>query len=89
MRLLTPEQMDVAQSGSPLAMKTQGTPSGLITFTVTPVDGLFAVASSPFEFVGAHEGYPTASEAISRMLACASAAARDEFPPLLAVERAA
>lgn len=80
MKTLTPEQMDTAQKITPVAMKTQDTPGGIVTFTVTPTEGRYALASTPFEVIGAHEGYSTIGAAIARMLSCAEAVAHDRFP---------
>lgn len=88
MKTLTPQQMDEAQGTTPVAMKSQETPSGVVTFTITRVDDCFAVASSPFEVIGAPEAHPTMPEAIDRMLECARAVANDQFPPCR-VEQAA
>lgn len=90
MTRLTAHQMDAAQGRTPVALKALESPSGPITFSVTPIDGVFALASVPFEVVGAHEVHETLSAAIARMLECASAVSRDEFPPAQPVaERAA
>lgn len=80
MKTLTPKQMDVAQETAPVAMKTQETPGGIVTFAVTPLDTHYALSSAPFEVVGAHEGYSTIGAAITRMLSCADAVAHDRFP---------
>lgn len=82
MKTLTPEQMDTAQATPPVALKTQETPGGTVTFAVTPMDEGFAVTSAPFEVIGAPEVYEALSVAISRMLECARAVANDQFPPL-------
>lgn len=89
MKTLTPQQMDAAQDAAPIALKSQETPSGVVTFTVTRVGDCFAVASSPFEVIGAPEAHPAVSEAISRMLECARAVANDQFPPRRVEQEAA
>lgn len=81
MKTLTPQQMDAAHGVPPVAVKRQETPSGPVVFSVTITEEGFAVASSPFEVIGAPELHPGMSEAISRMLTCARAVANDEFPP--------
>lgn len=81
MKTLTSEQMDVVQETAPVAMKTQKTPGGIVNFAVTCVGDCYALASVPFEVIGAYEGYPSLGAAIARMMSCADAVAHDGFPP--------
>lgn len=86
---LTAQQMDEAQETSPVAMKVQETLNGPVVFSVLPALKGFALASTPFEVVGAFEHHPTLPEAITRMLECSQAVAKDEFPPALSEKAAA
>ena len=82
MKTLTPHQMDAMGGVAPVALKSLEAPSGPVTFTVTPADDGFIVASAPFEVIGAPEVHPSMPEAIDRMLECARAVSNDEFPPV-------
>lgn len=88
MKTLTPQQMDAVRNTPPVALKVQDTPSGPVTFSITPVGGEFAVSTQPFEVIGAYEAHPSLPAALSRMLTSARAVARDSFPPPITTEQA-
>lgn len=82
MKTLTLKQMDEVQATLPTVMKVQNTPSGPVTFSITPIGGDFVVATAPFEVIGAYEAHPSLPAALSRMFTCARAVAKDHFPPV-------
>lgn len=81
MNTLNTEQMDQADRRDPIAAKAQRTPSGQVDFTITPIGGQYVLASAPFEILGPYEAHPSLGTAIDRMMVCADAVSRDEFPP--------